>query len=147
MCRVNFDMSVKLSSIPTYYSTLQLLSSTLGNPIFMTSYFSSLVISLLFASHLISSPLGFFSSTLSRTIFLQTILCFYTLLSSLFFWWYLRRVEETWSLHFWMPESEFWNVTPLFFTYWIFHIEHWSKTVSDETKKSFNCFLERKWKF
>ena len=55
-------MSVKLSSIPTYYSTLQLLSSTLGNPIFMTSYFSSLVISLLFASHLFTIGFLFFYS-------------------------------------------------------------------------------------
>ena len=134
MCRVNFDMSVKLSSITTAATKFNFGKSNLYDFIFFKScHFITFCISSLL--HHWVSP-----STLSRTNFLQTIL------SSLFFWWYLR-VEETWSLHFWMPESEFWNVTPLFFTYWIFHIEHWSKTVSDETKKSFNCLLERKWKF
>ena len=134
VCRVNFDMSVKLSSITTAATKFNFGKSNLYDFIFFKScHFITFCISSLL--HHWVSP-----STLSRTNFLQTIL------SSLFFWWYLR-VEETWSLHFWMPESEFWNVTPLFFTYWIFHIEHWSKTVSDETKKSFNCFLKRKWKF
>ena len=97
-------MSVKLSSITTAATKFNFGKSNLYDFIFFKScHFITFCISSLL--HHWVSP-----STLSRTNFLQTIL------SSLFFWWYLR-VEETWSLHFWMPESEFWNVTPLFFTY------------------------------
>ena len=115
-------MSVKLSSITTAATKFNFGKSNLYDFIFFKScHFITFCISSLL--HHWVSP-----STLSRTNFLQTIL------SSLFFWWYLR-VEETWSLHFWMPESEFWNVTPLFFTYW--NCSQWSKfknDVSDETK-------------
>ena len=119
MCRVNFDMSVKLSSITTAATKFNFGKSNLYDFIFFKScHFITFCISSLL--HHWVSP-----STLSRTNFLQTIL------SSLFFWWYLR-VEETWSLHFWMPESEFWNVTPLFFTYIKFTMV--KNDVSDETK-------------
>lgn len=119
MCRVNFDMSVKLSSITTAATKFNFGKSNLYDFIFFKScHFITFCISSLL--HHWVSP-----STLSRTNFLQTIL------SSLFFWWYLR-VEETWSLHFWMPESEFGNVTPLFFTFIKFTMV--KNDVSDETK-------------